>query len=81
MGRVGPTRGWEGCLEECMLAGSRQGEQEQAKVWRGRELGVGLKAAGALCLGTHPESVINPLVRIAVSICCSYEHLPIILPH
>lgn len=41
------------------------------KVWQGRGMGVRLKASGALCLGTHPKSVINPLVRIAVSVCHS----------
>lgn len=42
--------------------------------WEG---GGGLKASGGqggrLCLGTHPKSVINPLVRISISICRSHR--------
>ena len=41
------------------------------KVWHGRGRAVRLKASGALCLRTRPKSVINPLVRVFISLCCS----------
>lgn len=76
MGRAGPTRGEEGCLEECR--GEAAAERAWWKVWQGRGLVEVCKPQEPSVWEPIP-AVINPLVRTAVFMAVPAEHLPIVL--